>query len=101
MPCLTAASTGAGVRLWAEVVAPGQVVVVQLHGGPSDAYDVEADAGARVLTVLPYRSALPDDPAPAPARELVQRLAAGQIDLLVFASPGAWSATRAPDRDRA
>lgn len=70
-----------------EQVVPGDVVVVQLHGGPSEAYEVVADAGARVLTVLPYRSVLPDDPAPA--RELVRQLLDGAIDLLVFTSPGA------------
>lgn len=70
-----------------EEITPGEVVVVQLHGGPSDAYDVVADAGARVLTVLPYRSVLPDDPAPA--RHLVEQLLTEEIDLLVFTSPGA------------
>jgi uroporphyrinogen-III synthase len=71
-----------------EEVEPGQVVVVQLHGGPSVAYDVVAgDAGAEVLTVLPYRSVLPDDTGPA--RRLVDQVVDGCVDLLVFTSPGA------------
>jgi uroporphyrinogen-III synthase len=73
-------------RLAAEV-APGQTVAVQLHGGPSDAYDVVTDAGATVRSVLPYRSVLPDDTGPA--RELIRHVLDGRIDLLVFTSPGA------------
>lgn len=70
-----------------EEVRPGEHVAVQLHGGPSDAYDVVTDAGATLLGVLPYRSVLPDDTGPA--RELVEHLLDGRIDLLVFTSPGA------------
>jgi uroporphyrinogen-III synthase len=67
--------------------APGETVAVQLHGGPGRAYAVVADAGMQLLTVLPYRSVLPDDTGPA--LELVQRVLDGEIDLLVFTSPGA------------
>lgn len=70
-----------------EELEPGQRVAVQLHGGPSRAYDVVADAGAAVLSVRPYRSVLPDDTGPA--RQLVRRVLDGEIDLLVFTSPGA------------
>lgn len=70
-----------------EEIEPGQAVAVQLHGGPSRAYDVVADAGAGVLPVLPYRSVLPDDTGPA--RRLVRAVVDGEVDLLVFTSPGA------------
>ena len=70
-----------------ESIEPGQSVAVQLHGGPSEAYDVVADAGAVLLPVLPYRSVLPDDIGPA--QHLVRDVLEGQIDLLVFTSPGA------------
>lgn len=66
---------------------PGEPVAVQLHGGPSGAYDVVAEAGATLLPVVPYRSVLPDDTGPA--RQLVQELLDGRIDVLVFTSPGA------------
>jgi uroporphyrinogen-III synthase len=89
-------------------VTAEDVVAVQLHGGPSRAYDAVAATGARVLTVLPYRSVLPEDTAPA--RRLVEAALAGELDLLVFTSPGAVHnlvtiaaevAPDAPDRLRA
>jgi uroporphyrinogen-III synthase len=43
--------------------------------------------GATPLTVLPYRSVLPEDTAPA--RRLVEAALAGELDLVVFTSPGA------------
>jgi uroporphyrinogen-III synthase len=70
-----------------EHVTADDVVAVQLHGGPSRAYDRVEATGARVLTVLPYRSVLPDDTAPA--RQLVAAALAGELDLVVFTSPGA------------
>lgn len=66
---------------------PGETVAVQLHGGHSRAYDGLADLGVEVLAVLPYRSVLPQDTAPA--RRLVRALIDGALDLLVFTSPGA------------
>ncbi len=69
------------------VADTGDTVAVQLHGGPSRAYDALERAGLEVLPVLPYRSVLPDEAGPA--LTLVQRILDGEIDLLVFTSPGA------------
>lgn len=71
----------------AELVPPGEAVAVQLHGGPSRAYEAVERAGAQLLPVLPYRSVLPEDTRPA--LDLVRRVLDGGIDLLVFTSPGA------------
>jgi uroporphyrinogen-III synthase len=68
-------------------VTHDDVVAVQLHGGPIGAYDAVATTGATLLTVLPYRSVLPEDTAPA--RRLVEAALAGELDMIVFTSPGA------------
>lgn len=68
-------------------VLPGDVVAVQLHGGPSTAYDALGDTGADLLTVLPYGWTLPDERGPA--QELVGALVDGELDLLTFTSAGA------------
>jgi uroporphyrinogen-III synthase len=73
-------------RLLASAQA-GESVAVQLHGGPSRAYGPLARAGIELLSVLPYRSVLPEDTGPA--LELVRSVLDGGIDLLVFTSPGA------------
>lgn len=70
-----------------DTAASGATVAVQLHGGPGRAYAAVERAGMELLTVLPYRSVLPEDTGPA--LELVQRVVDGGIDLLVFTSPGA------------
>lgn len=74
-------------RRLVDSAVPGATVAVQLHGGPSRAYAGVEHAGMGLLTVLPYRSVLPEDTGPALA--LVRRLLDGGIDLLVFTSPGA------------
>lgn len=68
-------------------VLPGDTVVVQLHGGPSTTYDALHDLGADLLTVVPYRWSLPEDPAPA--QELVAALVEGALDVVTFTSAGA------------
>lgn len=67
-------------------VRPGEAVAVQQHGGHPKVYDVLSDDGVEVLSVLPYQWSLPDDVEPA--RELVRRTIAGDLDLVVFTSAG-------------
>lgn len=70
-----------------EQLSPGQTVAVQLHGGPVD-HPYERLAGqVELLTVLPYRSVLPDDIGPA--RDLIRQTLSGEVDVLTFTSPGA------------
>lgn len=66
---------------------PGESVVVQLHGGSTTAYDGLRDAGADVLTVVPYRWELPADPEPA--RRVIRAACAGELDVILFTSAGA------------
>jgi uroporphyrinogen-III synthase len=70
-----------------EHVSPGEVVAACLHSQPEDVYDPVREAGATVLTVSPYLSGLPENPAPAV--ELIQQLAEGRLNVVVFTSPGA------------
>ncbi|MDX1511143.1 MAG: uroporphyrinogen-III synthase [Nitriliruptorales bacterium] len=78
----------ADVVAWlTEHVAPGDVVAACLHSQPEDIFDPVRAAGATVLTVSPYRSALPDNPAPAV--ELLQQLLEGRLQIVAFTSPGA------------
>lgn len=67
-------------------VRPGQAVAVQQHGGHPKVYDGLSHEGIEVLSVLPYRWSLPDDVEPA--RELVRRTIAGELDIVVFTSAG-------------
>lgn len=66
---------------------PGEAVVVQLHGGSTTAYDRLAEAGADLLTVVPYRWELPADPEPA--RAVIRAAVAGELDVIMFTSAGA------------
>lgn len=68
-------------------VEPGDVVAACLHSQDEDVYDPLREAGARVLTVSPYSSDLPDDHAPAV--ELIQQMTEGRLHVVVFTSPGA------------
>lgn len=81
-------NTDRDVVSWLEQrVLPGDVVVVQLHGGPSTTYQRLLDVGADLLTVVPYRWTLPEDPGPA--HDLVRAVLAGEVDVLLFTSAGA------------
>jgi uroporphyrinogen-III synthase len=64
----------------------GRRVGVQLYGGEPNVALIEFlhAAGARVLSVAPYRYA--DGPAAAAIDELLTRLCAGQIDAIAFTS---------------
>ena len=80
--------TDATVAGWlAQHALPGDGVAVQLHGGHPRAYDVLADMGMDVVSVLPYRTGPPTDMDRA--RDLVERLLAGEVDVIAFTSPGA------------
>lgn len=66
-------------------VRPTQVVAVQLHGGEAPGVlDRLRRRAQSVCTVAPYRWVLPDDTQPA--RELVYRLIAGEVDVLACTS---------------
>lgn len=77
--------TDADVDAWlAERIARGDVVAVQSHGD-ADAQGYPAvRAVGRVLTAAPYRCVLPDDLGPA--RQLVERAARGDLDVVVATS---------------
>jgi len=78
----------ADVVAWlAEHVQPGDVVAACLHAQPEDVFDPVRKAGATVLLVTPYRTALPEDPAPLV--ELIQQLLEGRLHVVTFTSPGA------------
>lgn len=66
---------------------PGEVVVVQLHGGAAVAYDALAEVDVDLLTVVPYRWELPADPEPA--RDVIRAAVAGDLDIIMFTSAGA------------
>lgn len=68
-------------------VLPGETMVVQLHGGPTTTYDVLREEGVDLLTVVPYRWQLPDDPEPA--REVIRAAVGGDLDVILFTSAGA------------
>jgi uroporphyrinogen-III synthase len=70
-------------------VLPGDVVAVLSSGAedPRPYRPVEA-AGATVVPVAPYASAPPDDPGPA--RDLVEAVTGGGLDVLACTSPGAF-----------
>lgn len=68
---------------------PGDTIAVQQHGGHPTVYDVLVDDGADLLSVLPYRWELPDDPEPA--REVIRAAVAGDLDVVSFTSAGAVS----------
>ncbi|MFI7600021.1 uroporphyrinogen-III synthase [Actinoplanes sp. NPDC049681] len=71
-------------RLLAQGIA-GRRIAVQLHGGPQAEFTgALRAAGAAVVEVPVYRSALPPDVAPV--RRLVGQLTAGQIDAVTFTS---------------
>lgn len=74
-------------RLLAEGVA-GLTIAVQHHGAGSDGLDEALTAGgARVLPVVVYRWADPDDPGPL--RQAVDAVGTGVVDATVFtAAPG-------------
>lgn len=79
--------TDADVASWlaAHVVA-GDVVAVQLHGSAATPAAFAA-VGADVLSVATYRHEMPTDPAPA--RALLAKILDGDVDVVVFTSPGA------------
>jgi uroporphyrinogen-III synthase len=63
----------------------GRRIAVQLHGGPQEAFTgALRAAGAAVVEVPVYRSALPPDTAPV--RRLVELMLAGQVDAVTFTS---------------
>lgn len=77
--------TDADVDLWlAERVGPGDVVAAQVHGDAEAGTYPAVASVAHVLTVAPYRCALPLDPGPA--HDLVRRAVAGGLDVVVATS---------------
>lgn len=69
-------------------VTPDDVVACQLHGtATTRPFDPVARAGARLLAVATYRHRLPDDHGPA--LELIDAILDGDLDVIVFTSPGA------------
>lgn len=69
------------------VAGPHDRVVAQAHGAGGVVYDRLAEAGLDVEVVRPYVSAPLDDPGPA--RSLAAAALAGELDAVVFTSPGA------------
>lgn len=63
-------------------------VVVQVHGSDPGNYDVLRDRGLRVTTVQPYVAGRPPEDEER-ARTLVRAIAAGEVDVVTFTSPGA------------
>lgn len=81
-------NTDSDVVSWLQArLLPGEVVVVQLHGGSATAYDALAEADVDLLTVVPYRWELPSDPEPA--RAVIRAAVAGDLDVITFTSAGA------------
>lgn len=72
-------------------VLPGDRVAILAHGGPAergkDPYEPVVRAGAATMLVHPYRSAPPEDTAPA--RALIETACAGDLDAVVCTSPNA------------
>lgn len=69
----------------AQRLQPADVVAAQVHGGEViGTLDALRPRVAAVLTVAPYRWVLPDDVGPA--RRVVDRIVAGQIDVLAETS---------------
>ncbi len=98
------APDGSSETLIDEVVKAGvrgKTIAVQLHGyvAPEQLRRLER-AGARVLTVAPYRWSLPPDPAAV--HRLVDACCAGDVDAMLFTSAPAAAAllavARAADR---
>lgn len=83
------AQTDADVAGWlARRVLPGEVVVLQLHGGAVPAPFVPvSEAGADLLSVATYQHCPPEEVEPA--LELIDAVAAGDLDVVVLTSPGA------------
>jgi uroporphyrinogen-III synthase len=76
------------VGAWlAERVRPGDVAAVQVHGAGGDPYGRLRRMGAVVETLAPYVSAPPDDPRPG--TRLAEAVVAGDLDVVIFMSPGA------------
>lgn len=85
---VSANCTDGDVVTWLQArLLPAEAVVVQLHGGSSTAYDDLREAGADLLTVMPYRWQLPADPGPA--RDVIRATIGGDVDVIVFTSAGA------------
>lgn len=81
-------NTDSDVVSWlSQRILPGEVVAVQQHGGYSTVYDALGDVGADLLTVMPYRWGLPDDPGPA--HEVIYSAVAEELDVIMFTSAGA------------
>ncbi len=69
-----------------EIVRPGDLVAVQEHGAPLPGAEEERlrQAGAELIRIAPYRWDPPDDPPTA--RRLVELVAAGGVDALLYTS---------------
>lgn len=80
--------TDAGVvRRLQEEAGDGETVAVQLHGSPTDHPYGQLGDRLRLVTITPYLSVLPDDVGPA--RALIDRTVAGELDIITFTSPSA------------
>lgn len=76
------------VEAWlAERVRPREVAAVQVHGAGGDPYGRLGRIGAVVEILAPYVSVPPDDPRPG--TRLAEAVAAGDLDVVTFMSPGA------------
>lgn len=85
----TEQETDDAVADWLDANAqPSATIAVQEHGGEVTAFEQLRAQGHTVLAVRPYVAGrLPDDEARA--RALVVALAAGELDVITFTSPGA------------
>lgn len=77
--------TAGAVDLLLEKGVTGRTVVVQLHGyADTEQLERLRQAGARVLTVAPYRWVRPEDDESLP--RLIRAVVGGQLDVVTFTS---------------
>ncbi|WP_192909794.1 uroporphyrinogen-III synthase [Gandjariella thermophila] len=78
----------AQVEEWlAARVRPGEVVAVQVHGAGGHPYGELARIGVELEIITPYVSTPPEDPEPG--TRLARAVAARDLDVVTFTSPGA------------
>lgn len=80
-----AQTDAAVVRRLREEATDGETVAVQLHGSPTEHPYGRLDDRVRLVTVTPYLSVLPEELGPA--RRLIERTVAGDLDVITFTSP--------------
>lgn len=86
---VTEDETDEAVAGWlAAEASPGDTIAAQLHGGQTSAYERLEEQGFQVLRIRPYVAGLPPEHE-EPARALVRAVAARELDVVTFTSPGA------------